>query len=52
MGRRLVQASLRNDRAVLLEVSQLLGELRTSWATIGDAARRYAPVPMAHHAAA
>jgi flagellar protein FliS len=37
MSRRLLLAGLRNDRTTLLEVSQLLGELRTSWAAIGDA---------------
>lgn len=52
MGRRLVQASLRNDRVQLLEVSQLLGELRTSWAAIGDAGRHFTPMAVSHHAAA
>lgn len=40
MCRRLVLANLKNDRAALREVTQLLGELRTSWAAIGDAATR------------
>jgi flagellar protein FliS len=39
MSRKLLQASIKNDRGVLLEVAQLLGELRTSWAAIGDAAK-------------
>jgi flagellar protein FliS len=38
MSRRLVVANLRNDRAAMLEVTQLLGELRGSWAAIGNAA--------------
>ena len=37
MSRRLLLAGLRNDRGALLEVTQLLGELRSSWAAIGDA---------------
>jgi len=52
MSRRLLQASLTNDRAALLEVSQLLGELRTSWAAISGAARRTPSTAIPHHAAA
>lgn len=37
MSRRLLFASLRNDRGALHEVSKLLGELRSSWAAIGGA---------------
>jgi flagellar secretion chaperone FliS len=37
MSRRLLFASLRNDRAALREVTTLLGELRSSWAAIGSA---------------
>jgi flagellar protein FliS len=40
MSRRLLFANLNNDRAVLLEVTQLLGELRTSWAAIGDTVKQ------------
>ena len=40
MGRRLLLASLRNDRSALREVTQLLGELRTSWAAIGAIATK------------
>lgn len=36
MSRRLLLGSLNSDRAALLEVSQLLAELRTTWAAIGD----------------
>jgi flagellar secretion chaperone FliS len=40
ISRRLLFASLRNDRSALLEVTKLLGELRTCWAAIGgDGAR-------------
>ena len=35
MSRKLLHASLNNDRATLLEIAQLLGELRSSWAAIG-----------------
>ena len=52
MSRRLLEASLRNDRAALLEVSQLLGELRTSWAAIDGTARRIPSTAISHHAAA
>ena len=36
MSRRLLFANLRNDRTAMLEVAQLLGELRSSWAAISD----------------
>jgi|SRR5450631_1922908 len=36
MSRRLLFASLKNDRTALREVTQLLGELRSSWAAIGS----------------
>jgi flagellar secretion chaperone FliS len=45
MSRRLLAASLNNDRAALREVTRLLAELRTSWAAIGEAAKQ--PVPAA-----
>ena len=38
MVRRLLLASLENDRAVLREILRLLGELRSSWAAIGNTA--------------
>ena len=37
MGRRLLEASLRNDTAILDEVAKLLGELRGGWAGIASA---------------
>lgn len=40
MCRRLLQAGLHNDGGMLAEVAQLLGELRASWAAIGDTARQ------------
>jgi flagellar protein FliS len=53
MSRKLLHASLNNDRAALLEVTQLLGELRASWAAIGDAATQAVAAPAAlRHAAA
>lgn len=36
MSRRLLFVSLKSDRAALLEVSQLLAELRMTWAAISD----------------
>jgi len=38
MNRRLLLASLRNDRAGLAEVARLLTELRGAWAEIANAA--------------
>jgi flagellar secretion chaperone FliS len=38
MSHKLLLANLKNDRAALLEVAQLLGELRTSWAAISGTA--------------
>jgi len=45
MSRRLLNASLRNDRAAMLEVAQLLGELRQSWAAIGEPAAQPTAAP-------
>jgi len=56
MCRRLLHANLRNDRGAMLEVVQLLGELRSSWAAIGTSQPSFVPAAVApgvaHHAAA
>lgn len=45
--RRLLLASLQNDRVVLREVSRLLGELRSGWAAIGGNAGQDAALAVA-----
>jgi flagellar protein FliS len=54
MVRRLLLASLENDRAVLREISRLLGELRSSWAAIANTAAKAiaSPVLASHQEAA
>ncbi len=53
MSRRLFWANVNNDRAALLEVAQLLGDLRTTWAAIGQAgAASMPPAAAARQAAA
>lgn len=46
MCRRLLLASLKNERAGLDEVSQLLDELRAAWAKIDPLAASQPPVPI------
>jgi len=48
MNRRLLLASLRNDRASLAEVAQLLTELRSAWAEIANATGRSLPSAPRH----
>ena len=43
MVRRLIQANIKNQVAILDEVAQLLGEIGSAWAEIGKAARTPRP---------
>lgn len=47
MSRRLLQANLQNDVAIVEEVHRLLADLRSAWVAIGDNAGQAAPVPAA-----
>ncbi|GLC94523.1 flagellar protein FliS [Cupriavidus sp. TA19] len=47
MVRRLMQANLRNDAALLTEVDGLLGNLASAWAEIGEQPQAVAPAPLA-----
>ncbi|MFD2366376.1 flagellar export chaperone FliS [Pseudoduganella sp. GCM10020061] len=52
MSRRLIEANLKNDRAMLDEVIGLLADLKGAWDAIGDGAAAPAPVQAAPVAAA
>lgn len=47
MVRRLMHANLRNDAALLTEVDELLGNLASAWAQIGEQPQAAAPAPLA-----
>lgn len=49
MGNRLLMANLRNDPAILVEVGDLIGQLRDAWEAIGTPAASAAPAPTAVH---
>ena len=47
MGRRLFQANLQNDVAIVDEVHNLLADLRSAWVQIGDKVQQPEPAPTA-----
>lgn len=49
MARRLMQANLRNDAALLTEVDGLLGNLAGAWAEIGEPSQASAPLTAAEN---